>query len=106
MGLGSTQIAKDIAKQQAAIEKYEKLQGRVKHTGDGPDLFAGVLGQKIDASEKAIKAMNEELDLVKLVMDMLNDYECEVTKAETAVYPSGYAGLRGLGGQSTTGGWR
>lgn len=87
---GALNFQSTIDKMNDAIAKYEHVLERVKYTGgDDGDLFAGTVNQKIVNCQKTIESITKELELVKIVTAMLNDYECSVEPAKHASYLPG-----------------
>ena len=97
------EVIKDMDKQRGIITKMEKLRPRVKYTGDGVDLFHGVIDQKIDLANRQIEVLNDELDVVKAVLERLNDYDCVFTAERQGPITQGsFPGNVGIGARPTT----
>lgn len=87
---GALDFQKTIDEMNSKIDGYNHILDRVKYNGDdGVDLFAGTVNQKIDHCERTIEALSKELELVKIVTQLLNDYECSVEEPVHAPYLSG-----------------
>ena len=97
------EVIKDMDEQRGIITKMEKLRPRVKYTGDGVDLFHGVIDQKIDLANRQIEVLNDELDVVKAVLERLNDYDCVFTAERQGPITQGsFPGNVGIGARPTT----
>ena len=79
------------------ITRMHHLQGRVSHKGEGTDLFHSLTEQRIGAARDALSKLDEEGKVLARVLQLLDEYECEVEAVVTqdAVTTNTYMG--GLG---------
>jgi len=97
---GAINFQSSIDQMNTAIAKYEHVLSRITYTGnDDGNLFAGTVNQKIYNCKAQIELLSKELELTKLVIELLNDYECKVEKKplnsfysrpEAGVYTTGW----------------
>jgi len=81
IGRSFAQIDKDLAKNENAIQRYEKIKARIKYTGDGDDLFAAILDEKISRAKKNIAHIKREKEIFDCAIEILKDYSCEVRES-------------------------
>ena len=95
---GAMNMQQTIDQVSSQISNYEHVLTRVEYSGpDDGNIFSGTVNQKIDQYNNQIEALTKELELVKIVTELLNDYECEVDKLPA------FQNSCSIGGVSSTG---
>ena len=66
------------------IGKFKHVLDRVQYNGDGNDIFTGQIELSISGMNHQIDNLNGEIEVMKVVLVMLNDYECRVEEKEVS----------------------
>ncbi len=76
---------RDVSKLRKEIEKLEKTRARVKRKDDGFNLFDHVAAEQIKRHNKQINEIVTNYEVADKILEMLDDYECDVQKQERLI---------------------
>ena len=84
----SMELQNNIDQINESISKFKHVLDRVEYKGDKNNIFAGQIELSISGMEHQISVFSDEIKIFKVVLVMLNDYECEVKEKEVSFMSS------------------
>ncbi len=89
----------EIRGNRETMKKWKKIKRKMKHKGDGPDLFTGLCNDQIQYLELSIESKKYQVKVGDELVKLLNEYEWDM---EAGMFIPITAASSGIFGGSTT----
>jgi curved DNA-binding protein CbpA len=80
IGVTINSIEQELVKGGVFFKETNHLKDRVTYKGHGSDIYHSLLDSKIRTAKQGMEKMRDNIEVLEIVLILLNDYECEVTK--------------------------